>query len=136
MKADLDNIDYFAEERSVDAVISRTSPEADERLAKVWAALAKHLHPFAKEIDLQQAEWDAGIDFLTRTGQICDENRQEFILLSDVLGLFMLTDAINNRELVGATESTVMGPFHVKGAPELPMGSNISLEGKGGKLSL
>ncbi|MGI9355475.1 MAG: dioxygenase [Rhizobiaceae bacterium] len=131
MKVDLDNIDYFTEEGSVDAVTSRTGPEANERLATVWAALVKHLHAFAKEIDLQQAEWESGIDFLTRTGQICDANRQEFILLSDVLGLSMLTDAINNRELVGATESTVMGPFHVNGAPELPMGSNISLDGKG-----
>lgn len=131
MKVDLTNIEYFTEKGSVDAVTSRTDPAANERLAKVWASLVKHLHMFAKEVELKQEEWDAGIDFLTRTGQICDENRQEFILLSDVLGLSMLTDAINNRELVGATESTVMGPFHVKGAPELPMGSNISLDGRG-----
>ncbi len=131
MTIDLSKIEYFTEEDSVEAVTSRTSSQADERLTVVWAALVKHLHAFAKEVDLKQNEWDAGIDFLTRTGQICDENRQEFILLSDVLGLSMLTDAINNRELVGATESTVMGPFHVKGAPELPMGANISLDGKG-----
>jgi len=131
MKIDLSNIDYFTEEKSVDAVTSRTSPDADQRLSVVWSALVKHLHAFAKEVDLKQEEWEAGIDFLTRTGQLCDENRQEFILLSDVLGLSMLTDAINNRELMGATESTVMGPFHVQGAPELPMGSNISLDGKG-----
>ena len=131
MKIDLSHIDYFTESGSVEAVVARTSPDADERLRVVWSALVKHLHAFAKEVELQQSEWEAGIDFLTRTGQMCDENRQEFILLSDVLGLSMLTDAINNRDLVGATESTVMGPFHVSGAPELPMGSNISLDGKG-----
>ncbi len=131
MQIDLSTIDYFTESGSVEAVTSRTGNEADERLATVWAMLVKHLHAFAKEVDLKQGEWEAGIDFLTRTGQMCDENRQEFILLSDVLGLSMLTDAINNRELASATESTVMGPFHVKGAPELPMGANISLDGKG-----
>lgn len=131
MAIDLTKIDYFTEEGSVDAVNSRTSPETDERLAQVWSVLVKHLHAFAKEVDLKQGEWEAGIDFLTRTGQMCDENRQEFILLSDIAGMSMLTDAINNRELVGATESTVLGPFHVAGAPELPMGSNISLDGKG-----
>ena len=131
MQIDLSKIDYFTEEGSVDAVTSRTSAETDERLATVWAALVKHLHAFAKEVDLQQGEWETGIDFLTRNGQMCDENRQEFILLSDVAGLSMLTDAINNREMVGATESTVLGPFHVAGAPELPIGSNILLDGKG-----
>lgn len=113
------------------AVTSRTSNNTDDRLATVWASLVKHLHAFAKDVDLQQGEWEAGIEFLTKTGQICDENRQEFILLSDISGLSMLTDAISNRELVGATESTVLGPFHVEGAPELPMDSNISLDGKG-----
>ena len=131
MAIDLTKIDYFTEEGSLDAVNSRTSADTDARMAEVWSALVKHLHAFAKEVDLKQGEWEAGIDFLTRTGQMCDENRQEFILLSDVAGLSMLTDAINNRELVGATESTVLGPFHVAGAPELPMGSNISLDGKG-----
>ena len=131
MKIDLSKIDYFTEETSVEAVTSRTSSDTDERLNTVWSTLIKHLHAFAREVDLQQGEWEAGIDFLTRTGQLCDENRQEFILLSDIMGLSMLTDAINNRELVGATESTVMGPFHVSGAPELPMGANISLDRKG-----
>lgn len=131
MKIDLSAIDYFTEKASVEAVTSRTGNETDERLAIVWAALVKHLHAFAKEVDLKQGEWEAGIEFLTQTGQMCDENRQEFILLSDVLGLSMLIDAINNREFASATESTVMGPFYVKGAPELPMGANISLDGKG-----
>ena len=69
--------------------------------------------------------------FLTRTGQICNDWRQEYILLSDVLGVSMLVDAINNRKPSGASESTVLGPFHVADAPELPMGSNICLDQKG-----
>ena len=69
--------------------------------------------------------------FLTRTGQMCNEWRQEFILLSDTLGVSMLVDAINNRKPSGASESTVLGPFHVAGAPELPMGANICLDAKG-----
>lgn len=131
MDIDLSKIDYFTEEGSVDAVVSRTDPAADERLKIVWESLVKHVHAFTKEVELKQEEWDASIDFLTRTGQMCDENRQEFILLSDVIGLSMLTDAINNRDLIGATESTVRGPFHVAGSPELEMSANISLDGKG-----
>jgi len=93
--------------------------------------LVSHLHAFAKEIKLTQEEWEAGIDFLTRTGQICSDERQEFILLSDTLGFSMLVDAINNRRPLGATENTVFGPFHVAGARELKMGDNICLDSKG-----
>ncbi|MDU9005397.1 dioxygenase family protein [Sedimentitalea todarodis] len=103
----------------------------DPRLKEVLASLVKHLHAFAKEIELRQEEWDIAIDFLTETGQICSEERQEFILLSDVLGLSMLTDAINNRRPSGATESTVRGPFHVANAPIREMGDSINLDGKG-----
>lgn len=126
-----DMIDYFTEARSVDAVNARMGKDINPRLVAIMASLVKHLHAFAKEVELTQAEWGVAIDFLTRTGQICDGNRQEFILLSDVLGLSMLVDAINNRRPSGATENTVLGPFHVDGAPEYPMGTNISLDGKG-----
>jgi hydroxyquinol 1,2-dioxygenase len=95
------------------------------------SSLVRHLHAFAKDVDLRQSEWDYAIDFLTRTGQMCDENRQEFILLSDTLGFSMLVDAINHRRPSGATENTVLGPFHVADAPRYPMGQNISLDGKG-----
>ena len=71
------------------------------------------------------------IKFLTQTGHMCNDWRQEFILLSDVLGVSMLVDAINNRKPSGASESTVLGPFHVADAPELPMGANICLDQKG-----
>ena len=92
---------YFTEEGSVEAVNARMGPDVNPRLATVMAALVKHLHAFAKEVQLTQDEWDIGIDFLTRTGQICSGERQEFILLSDTLGFSMLVDAINNRRPEG-----------------------------------
>ncbi|MFQ8430662.1 intradiol ring-cleavage dioxygenase [Amaricoccus sp. W119] len=122
---------YFTEEGSVEAVNARMGQNVSPRLATVMASLVKHLHAFAKEVELTQAEWDYGIDFLTRTGQICSGERQEFILLSDTLGLSMLVDAINNRRPTGATENTVFGPFHVEDAPIREHGATISLDGKG-----
>lgn len=121
----------FTEETSVIAVNSRMGEDINPRLATVMASLVKHLHAFAKDVELTQEEWGVAIDFLTRTGQMCDENRQEFILLSDTLGVSMLVDAINHRRPSGATENTVLGPFHVADAPHYPMGQNISLDGKG-----
>jgi catechol 1,2-dioxygenase len=93
--------------------------------------LVKHLHGFVKEVQLSQSEWELAIDFLTKTGQMCSNERQEFILLSDTLGVSMLVDAINNRRRPGATENTVLGPFHVSGAPGRKMGDRITLDGKG-----
>jgi hydroxyquinol 1,2-dioxygenase len=122
-------IDYFTEAGSVDAVTSRVSETADARLAHVMNRLVHHLHAFVKDVELSQEEWGATIDFLNWTGQISDGNRQEFILLSDVLGVSMLVDAINNRRPNGATENTVLGPFHVDGAPEYDMGANITKQG-------
>lgn len=126
-----EQIEYFTEDRSEEVVNGRIGPAASPRLAQVMSSLVRHLHGFIKDVELTQDEWGVAIDFLTRTGQMCDGNRQEFILLSDVLGASMLVDAINHRRPSGATENTVLGPFHVAGAPELPMGSNISLDGKG-----
>ena len=122
---------YFTEENSAETVNARIGAGSDPRVAEVMACLVKHLHAFAKEVHLTQDEWDFGIDFLTRTGQICSAERQEFILLSDILGFSMLVDAINNRRPMGATENTVFGPFHVEGAPVRNMGENICLDGKG-----
>ena len=122
---------YFSEDTSVETVNARMGASTSPRMAEVMACLVKHLHAFAKEIHLTQAEWETGIKFLTRTGQICSGERQEFILLSDVLGVSMLVDAINNRRPAGATENTVFGPFHVADAPIRDMGDNISLDGKG-----
>ncbi len=122
---------YFSEESSVETVNGRMGGTVSPRMAEVMSCLVRHLHAFAKEIHLTQAEWDLGIDFLTKTGQICSAERQEFILLSDVLGFSMLVDAINNRRPPGATENTVFGPFHVEDAPRRAMGENICLDGKG-----
>ncbi|WP_313293280.1 intradiol ring-cleavage dioxygenase, partial [Rhizobium rhizoryzae] len=127
----IDATSYFTEESSVDVVNGRTGANAHPRLATVMASLVRHLHSFAREVELTQEEWGTAIDFLTRTGQICSAERQEFILLSDTLGLSMLVDAINNRRPQGATENTVFGPFHVEGCPVRAMGDRISLDGKG-----
>lgn len=122
---------YFTEDASVGIVNGRMGEETMPRVREVMACLVKHLHAFAKDANLTQAEWEYAVDFLTRTGQICSGERQEFILLSDTLGLSMLVDAISNRKPAGATESTVLGPFYVANAPVRVMGSNISLDGKG-----
>jgi len=122
---------YFTEQNSVEAVNARIADGTAPRLRQVMTALVRHLHTFIKEVDLTQEEWDIAIDFLTRTGQMCSDERQEFILLSDVLGVSMLVDAINNRRPAGATENTVLGPFHVEGAPVRQMGDCITLDGKG-----
>lgn len=122
---------YFTEEASVEAVNSRMGKDIDPRLAEVMTCLVKHLHGFAKEIKLTQREWEFGIDFLTKTGHMCTGDRQEFILLSDTLGLSMLVDAINHHRPAGATENTVLGPFHVPGAPVRRMGDSVNLDGKG-----
>jgi hydroxyquinol 1,2-dioxygenase len=122
---------YFTEANSADAVVARNRNARDPRLAEVMEVITRKLHEAVKEIEPTQEEWFRAIMFLTQTGQMCNEWRQEYILLSDVLGVSMLVDAINNRKPSGASESTVLGPFHVADAPELPMGSNICLDQKG-----
>ena len=122
-------IDYFTEAGSVDAVNARMSPDTDARTRQVMESLVSHLHAFIKDVELSREEWALAIEFLTRTGQMCDGNRQEFILLSDVLGASMLVDAIATRRPDGATENTVLGPFHVEGAPEYEMGASITKAG-------
>ncbi len=122
---------YFTEATSADVVVGRNRKATDLRLAEVMEVITRHLHAAVKEIEPTQAEWLGAIKFLTRTGHMCNDWRQEFILLSDVLGVSMLVDAINNRKPTGASESTVLGPFHVADAPELDMGSDICLDQKG-----
>lgn len=122
---------YFTEENSAEVVISRNAACPDARLSEVIGVLTRKLHEAVKEIEPTQDEWMAAIQFLTRTGQMCNEWRQEYILLSDVSGVSMLVDAINNRKPSGASESTVLGPFHVADAPQLQMGANICLDAKG-----
>ncbi|MEO0822926.1 MAG: intradiol ring-cleavage dioxygenase [Pseudomonadota bacterium] len=122
---------YFTEENSAEVVAARNASAADPRLRDCVNILVKHIHAAVKEMEPTQEEWFRTIQFLTRTGHTCDDWRQEFILLSDVMGVSMLVDAINNRKPSGASESTVLGPFHIADAPELPMGADICLDGKG-----
>lgn len=123
--------DYFSEANSVEVFLSRMTDGVDPRFRRIMGSLVEHLHAFIKDVELTRDEWEVAIDFLTATGKKCSTERQEFILLSDVLGVSMLVDAINNRRPPAATENTVQGPFHVAGAPEREMGANISLDGKG-----
>jgi len=114
---------YVTESNLTDVVRQRWSDIPDPRLKQVMQALVKHVHAFVREIEPTQAEWATAIDFLTRTGKLCDDKRQEFILMSDVLGVSMLVDAINHRQSNGSTPSTVEGPFHVADAP--PVGDGL-----------
>src|SRR5512137_2874680 len=114
------------EQDLTNAVLAKLEGATDARFKQVMTSLIKHLHAFVRETELTEAEWFAGIQFLTATGQKCDDKRQEYILLSDTLGVSMLVDAINHRKPSGATESTVLGPFYVEGAPEKPLGADIA----------
>ena len=122
---------YFTEANSAEVVISRIAADTDPRLRQIVSVLVKHLHAAVKELEPSQEEWLQAIQFLTATGHKSDDWRQEFILLSDIMGVSMLVDAINNRKPSGASESTVLGPFHIDGAPELEMGADICLDQKG-----
>ena len=109
-----------------DEVVERFAATPDPRLREILGSLVRHLHAFAREVQLSEDEWFRGVDFLTRTGHTCSGTRQEFILLSDVLGLSMQTVAINAPATPGCTESTVFGPFHVPDAPRLDLGADIA----------
>jgi hydroxyquinol 1,2-dioxygenase len=108
------------------AVIARFADTPDPRLKEILTALVQHLHAFAREVKLTEAEWMQGIEFLTATGQMCNDKRQEFILLSDTLGLSMLTVAMNNDKPLGCTEPTVFGPFFLEDAPRYELGDDVS----------
>ena len=119
------------EDTITDAVLARHANAANPRLKTIMTSLVKHLHAFAREVELTEPEWFEGIEFLTRCGHITDEQRQEFILLSDVLGLSMLTVAMNNDKPQGCTEATVFGPFHVEGSPRYELGADIANGARG-----
>jgi catechol 1,2-dioxygenase len=121
----------FSEERSAEVVAASFAGTPDDRLRTVLTSLVEHLHSFVKDVELTEAEWATAIDFLTRTGQKSDANRQEFILLSDVLGVSMLVETINHRAGGGSTESTVLGPFHMVESPPRELGDPIALDQKG-----
>jgi len=115
-----------------DAITAAASASFEEcpepRLREIMQALVRHVHGFISEVHLTPAEWSAAIETLTRTGQVTDEHRQEFILWSDTLGASMLVDALDNPLPAGATESTVLGPFYLPGAPLREYGANLAAE--------
>ncbi|HEX6818671.1 MAG TPA: dioxygenase, partial [Ktedonobacterales bacterium] len=114
-----------------DRVLQSMANTADRRLKMVMTRLVAHLHEFVREVQLTETEWLAAVQFLTRTGQMCDDKRQEFILLSDVLGVSMLVDDINHAASDHVTASTVLGPFYRPGSRELPYGASINQDGQG-----
>ncbi|CAN7330891.1 intradiol ring-cleavage dioxygenase [Bosea sp. LjRoot237] len=118
----------FDQDSITQAVLERIAGAPDARTRQVSEALVRHLHDFIREVRPTQEEWAKGIAFLTDTGQMCTGTRQEFILLSDTLGVSMLVDAINHDHQSAVTESTVLGPFYVEGPPEAALGSDISGE--------
>lgn len=122
---------YFTEENSAETVISRLGSCPDPRFRQVMESAVRHLHAFVKEVEPSIEEWRQAIDFLTATGQMCDDRRQEWILLSDTLGVSMLLETINHRARDGRTEATVLGPFHVEGVGVEEMGFDICRDGKG-----
>jgi hydroxyquinol 1,2-dioxygenase len=119
------------EQELTDTVVASFAGTPDERLRTVVTALTRHLHAFAREVRLTETEWQAAIEFLTAAGHITDDKRQEFILLSDVLGLSMQTITINHAVAGEVTESTVLGPFFVGGSPEIANGGDIAAGASG-----
>jgi hydroxyquinol 1,2-dioxygenase len=117
---------YVTEDNLTDVAMERWKDIPDPRLRQIMQSLIRHLHGFVRDIEPTQAEWAVAIDWLTRTGKLCSEKRQEFILTSDVLGVSMLVDAINHRRPGAATPSTVEGPFHVPNAPSITNGGNMA----------
>src|SRR5689334_16849343 len=116
----------FSETELTAAVIRSFDGTPDPRAKFLLQELVKSLHDYVRKTDLTFEEWEYAIDFLTRTGQKCTPIRQEFILLSDVLGVSMLVDAVNHREREGATQTTVLGPFYVGEHPVMAHGADIS----------
>jgi protocatechuate 3,4-dioxygenase beta subunit len=112
-------------------VIESAASARDERTRTIYTKLVEHLHAFVREVELTPQEWSTGIAFLTATGQKCDDFRQEFILLSDTLGISMLVDAIASAHASAGTESTVLGPFFTTDAPDVELGGSVAKPGSG-----
>jgi hydroxyquinol 1,2-dioxygenase len=119
------------EDNITQAVIARHAPASDVRFRELMTNLVQHLHAFAREVNLTEAEWFKGIAFLTEVGHITDDKRQEFVLLSDTLGLSTLVTAQSQKKPPGCTESTVFGSFYVEGAPHYERGEDLANGAKG-----
>ena len=124
-------------ETVTDDVLAQMATTTDPRLRQVMASLVRHLHDFARDVKLTPDEWLTAIGFLTKVGQACTPARQEFILLSDVLGLSALVNLLHDREAAElGTTSSLLGPFYRQDAPEVPLGGSIAVDGKGPELLL
>lgn len=121
-----DDGQHAREQELVDRVVASFDGASDARLKQLMQALTRHLHAFVREVRLTEQEWQQGIAFLTAAGEITDDRRQEFILLSDVLGVSMQTIAINNEAYRNASEATVVGPFFVEGSPRVEIGGDVA----------
>lgn len=115
-----------SEQAITESVVASFDNTPNARLKQIMQSLVRHVHGFVSDVEPTMAEWEYAIGFLTRAGHITDDKRQEFILLSDTLGISMLVDAINHRMPDGATETTVLGPFYVQNPPEFPHGADIA----------
>ncbi|MFI5013528.1 MAG: dioxygenase [Hyphomicrobiales bacterium] len=120
-------------EKSVtDAVLAQMAETPDARLREVMASLVRHMHDFARDVNLTPPEWLKAIDFLTRVGQTCTPVRQEFILLSDVLGLSALVNLLHDKTAIEqGTESSLLGPFYQQNAPSHALGDSIAKKADG-----
>ena len=121
----------FDEKSITQAVIARMADSDDPRFKQVMTSLITHLHDFVREVQLTEAEWITALMFLTETGKTCTDKRQEFILLSDTLGISILVITLNHPANGGNTDSTVLGPYYWEGAPEMPAGSDLAIGVKG-----
>jgi hydroxyquinol 1,2-dioxygenase len=119
-------VQLVTEDNITELAVERWATAGDPRLAELMTGLVRHLHDFAREVRLTEAEWMAAMRWLTRAGQISDDKREEFILASDVLGLSMLVVQMNHQLDPAATPATVLGPFHIEGSPELGFGEDMS----------
>ena len=117
--------DFTVENLTEEVIKAYSANAVSPRMRQIFVSLITHLHGFVKDVALSEAEWFAAIEFLTATGKKCDDKRQEFILLSDTLGVSMLVDALNHPKGGAGTESTVLGPFFVPGSPDLPFGGDL-----------
>ena len=122
----------FDEDRSAEIVAASFAGTTDPRLREIMTSLVTHLHGFVKDVRLTPEEWEEGVRFLTETGQKCDDTRQEFILLSDTLGVSMLVESLANTVHGDLTEATVEGPFHVVESPARELGADLNVAGEAG----
>ena len=121
----------FDEKSITAAVLARMDQCKDARFKQVMTSLITHLHDFVRDVKLTEAEWIGAIQFLTAVGQTCTDKRQEFILLSDTIGVSILVITLNHPASGGTSDSTVLGPYYWEGAPELPAGANLAEGVKG-----